>query len=63
MLLIHAPESPPDVPIEQRTSDELTTLIRKLRWMGFDKEAERTQRMLSKVMPAGGVLTASHETD
>ena len=57
-----ARESPPDVSVEQRSSDELTKRARKLRWMGFEQEAERTQPMLSEGVPAGGVLSAPNET-
>jgi hypothetical protein len=63
MPLIPVTEKLPDVSVQQRSSDELTKLVRKLRWMGFEKEAERTQRMLSDVVPAGGILTQPHETD
>jgi hypothetical protein len=63
MPLIPVTEKLPDVSVQQRSSDELTKLVRKLRWMGFEKEAERTQRMLSDVVPAGGILAQPHETD
>jgi len=60
---LHVREELPDVSVEQRTSDELTKLIRKLRWMGLEEEAQQTQRMLSEVEPAGGILTEPHDTD
>jgi len=56
---------PPNVPAEQRTSDELVKLIRKLRWMGMEEEAERVETKLahSDVEAADCVLAASRETD
>jgi hypothetical protein len=33
----------PDVPLEQRTTDELAKRVRKLRWLGFEEEANRLQ--------------------
>lgn len=63
MQQLHVRESLPDVLVEQRTSDELTKLIRKLRWMGLEEEAQQTQRMLSEVELAGGILTEPHDTD
>jgi hypothetical protein len=38
-------------------------LIRKLRWIGMDEEAEQAQRELRHTSPTGGVLTAPRETD
>jgi hypothetical protein len=38
MPLTQVAEKLPDVSVEQRTCDELTKLVRKLRWMGFEKE-------------------------
>jgi hypothetical protein len=54
-----------DVLAEQRSSNELVKLIRKLRWMGMEDEAERVERKLarSEVEPADCVLAASRETD
>ena len=58
-------KKPPDVSAEQRTSNELVKLIRKLRWMGMEEEAERVQTELaqSDVGPADCVLAVSRETD
>lgn len=44
-------------------SGETIQLIRKLRWMGMDVEAEQAQRELRRTSPTGGVLTAPRETD
>ena len=47
----------PDVSIEQRKSSELVKLIRKLRWMGLEGEAERVQVALCRGTPAADVGT------
>jgi hypothetical protein len=58
-------QEPSDVSAEQRTSNELVKLIRKLRWMGMEEEAERVQMELAQcdVRRADSVLATSHETD
>lgn len=58
-------QKPPDVSSQQRTSNELVKLIRKLRWMGMEEEAERVQTKLARsdVGPADSVLAESRETD
>jgi len=63
-MLLGQPK-PPDVSAEQRASNELVKLIRKLRWMGKDKEAESAQMQLARcrVPPADGVLAGPHDTD
>jgi hypothetical protein len=45
--------------------NKLVKLIRKLRWMGMEEEAERVQVELAErdVPPADSVVAASHETD
>jgi hypothetical protein len=50
---------------EHRTSNELVKLIRKLRWMGLEQEAEKVENQLSsrKVEAADSVIAASRETD
>ena len=55
----------PDGLAEQRASNELVKLIRKLRWMGMEEEAERAQNELTKChAPAtDSVVAASRETD
>jgi hypothetical protein len=55
-----------DVLAEQRSSsDELVKMIRKLRWMGMDDEAEKVETKLAnfEVEPADCVLASSRETD
>jgi hypothetical protein len=55
----------PDGSGEQRTSNDLVKLIRKLRWMGLEREAERVENQLTlcKVPAADSVIAASRETD
>jgi hypothetical protein len=55
----------PDVSVEQRVSNELIQIIRKLRWMGMEDEVEELQRALAHCLarPAYGVIGGSNETD
>jgi hypothetical protein len=46
-----------------RPSVEDLHLIRKLRWMGMEEEAEQVQMKLRDTTPAGGVITVVRETD
>ena len=46
-----------------RPSMEVLHLIRKLRWMGMEEEADQVQLKLRDTTPAGGVITAARETD
>jgi hypothetical protein len=46
-----------------RPSVEVLHLIRKLRWMGMEEEAEEVQMKLRDTTPAGGVITTPRETD
>jgi hypothetical protein len=50
---------------EQRASNELVKIIRKLRWMGLELEAERLERELTlrDGPTADCVVAASRETD
>jgi hypothetical protein len=51
------------VSIDQ-SSWEWAKLIRKLRWIGLEKEARRLERALSTLPPEkGGVLAESHGAD
>jgi hypothetical protein len=65
MEMPHNQHKPPDGPGEQRTANELVKLIRKLRWMGLEREAEMTedQLVLRKVQATDSVIAASRETD
>ena len=47
----------------KRPSVETLHLIRKLRWIGMEEEAERAEMQLRETALAGGVITATHETD
>jgi hypothetical protein len=53
-----------DIP-EQRTSNEVVRLIRKLRWMGMDEEAKvlENQLALDGLPSADCVIGVSRETD
>lgn len=42
---------------------EIVHLIRKLRWIGMDDEAEQLQMKMQEATPIGGVITVAHETD
>jgi hypothetical protein len=42
---------------------ETLHLIRKLRWIGMDREAEQLQMKMQEVAPTGSVLTLVRETD
>jgi hypothetical protein len=46
-----------------RPSVEALHLIRKLRWMGMEEDAERLQMKLRDTTPAGGIITTTRETD
>lgn len=54
-----------DASAEQRASNALVRLIRKLRWMGMQEEAESAQRRLaqSRVPAADSVVAAPRDTD
>jgi hypothetical protein len=54
-----------DVPPEERTSCELVTLIRKLRWIGMETEAGQLQTVLRKISPnrRPSLMAISHSTD
>ena len=55
---------PPDISARQQ-ANRLIRLIRKLRWMGMEEEAERVETELAQcdARPADSVLAASPETD
>ena len=50
---------------DQRTSNELVRLIRKLRWIGMENEAEPLMKELERrgAMDAISVIAPSRETD
>jgi hypothetical protein len=49
----------------RQQANELIGLIRKLRWMGMEEEAQKAQTELDRcnVRPADSVLAAPRETD
>lgn len=53
----------PDVSAEQRTWGELVKLVRKLRWIGMEKEATQMQIELRRVHPAASLLAGPFDTD
>ncbi len=55
----------PETLAEQRASNELVKLIRKLRWMGMLEEAEKVEkRLIQRTVPAAdSVVAVSRETD
>ena len=61
----HNQQKPPDGFVEQQAPNELVKLIRKLRWMGLEKEAEKVENQLTlrKAQAADSVIAASRETD
>jgi hypothetical protein len=64
MEMRHDQQKPPDSLTEQRTSNELVKLIRKLRWMGMEKEAESAQDELSvRRAAADSVVASPRDTD
>ena len=59
-------QKPFDGLVEQRALNELVKLIRKLRWIGSEKEAKRVEDELTLRRVAGGsasVVAGSRETD
>jgi hypothetical protein len=58
-------QKPPNRLAEQQASNELVKLIRKLRWMGLEEEAERVEDelILRRVAAADSVIAAPRETD
>ena len=65
MDMRHKQQNPPDRLAEQRVSNELIKLIRKLRWLGMEDEAGRVEDELTmrRVAPGESVVAASRETD
>lgn len=65
MEIRHDQQKQPDGLAEQRASNELVKLIRKLRWMGLTEEAEKAenQLILRDVRAADSVVAASRDTD
>ena len=57
-------QEPPEDSPEQRASSELVKRIRKLRWMGMEREAEALQPTLCRrARSIDNVLAAPYDTD
>ena len=68
MEMRHEQQKPSDGVAEQRTSNELVKLIRKLCWMGMGEEAKKMKKRENQWtrcnIPAADVVVArSRETD
>ena len=52
-------------PVDIGASNEMVKLVRKLRWIGMDDEAQKLQRELTQreAMPADSVVATPRETD
>ena len=52
-------------PSDTRASNDMIKLIRKLRWIGMDEEAQKLQRELTEreTAPADSVVATPRETD
>ena len=60
MEVLLGQQDPADVSVDQRTSSELVKLIRKLRWMGLEREAEKVENQLTlRKAQADSVIAAS----
>lgn len=53
----------PDVSADQRASNDMIKLIRKLRWMGMEGEAERLRNALTGMPRLDSVMAEPRETD
>jgi hypothetical protein len=62
---IFGPPASPDVPDDQRTSNALVKLIKKLRWVGMKDEEERLQNKLKEhdMELADSVVANPRDTD
>ena len=63
METIRAQGVSPDVSSEQRTSSDLVKMIRKLRWIGNEEEAERLQNSLCRIPRGDSLLAVTCDTD
>ena len=65
MEMRHEQQKPADGVAEQRASNDLVKLIRKLRWMGMEEEAKKAANQLTRcnVPVADSVVARSRETD
>jgi hypothetical protein len=65
MEMRHEQEMPSDGLAEQRASNELVKLIRKLRWLGMEEQAKKVENQLTRcnVQATDSVVARSRETD
>ena len=65
MVVLPSEPKSSDGSAEQRASNDLIRLIRKLRWMGMDDEAKRMQiELMRRAVPAeDSVLARPRDTD
>ena len=65
MGILPSDPKPSDASAEQRASNNLIRLIRKLRWMGMDDEAKHAQtELMQRAVPAeDSVLARPRDTD
>ena len=65
MAIPREQEPPPSTSASQKASNELVKLIRKLRWMGMEEEAQGLQNELEQrhATAADSVLATTPETD
>jgi|HubBroStandDraft_6_1064221.scaffolds.fasta_scaffold560841_2 hypothetical protein len=66
MEVLLGQQDPADVSVDQRTSSELVKLIRKLRWIGMEPEAEGVEAQLALLRPvslADSAFAGPHDTD
>ena len=53
----------PEVSTEEREVGELIKRVRKLRWIGMEEKAARTQSALRQLGPRGALLALPPDTD
>jgi hypothetical protein len=65
MAMAFEQQTPAPFSEPESTANELVKLIRKLRWIGMDEEAERLQQKLARERTAADdtVIARSGETD
>ena len=65
MAMLHSRSLPQQNPSETSASNEMVKLIRKLRWIGMDEEAQKLQNELtqSDAAPADSVVGTPRDTD
>jgi hypothetical protein len=59
----HAPERRPAISTDEQVSNDLVKQIRKLRWIGMDREARLLENTLRRMQAVDVVLAFPPETD